>query len=191
MPAQPRTVLQVTLPAWVDAMLDTWEGPLASDGERMRLAVALSALNVERGGGPFAALVFAGERCVGLGVNRVVDSGFSIAHAEIVALMVAQARVRDRLCPAEHPRTLVTTTDPCCQCFGALVWAGVERLVCGATTADAELIGFDEGPKPGNWVELLEQRGVDVRRQVLQEEAAAVLRHYASGGGTIYNAPAL
>ena len=189
MPDQSPTVLQIALPAWAKDLVDTWTAPLASDVERMRLAIALSIMNVDRGGGPFAALVFAGEQCVGLGVNRVVDSGFSIAHAEIVALMVAQARARERLCPAEHPLTLVTTTDPCCQCFGAIVWAGIERLVCGATTADAEVIGFDEGPKPGNWVDLLEQRGMEVRRQVLRDQAAAVLRNYASNGGIIYNEP--
>lgn len=189
MPEQPQTVLEIALPTWVGTTVAHWDAPLDSDTDRMRLAVALSALNVERGGGPFAALVFGGERCVGFGVNRVVDSGFSIAHAEVVALMVAQAANRERLSPIDHPLTLVTTTDPCCQCFGALVWAGVERLICGATTADAEVVGFDEGPKPSDWIKLLEQRGIEVRRQILRQDAAAVLHGYASGGGIIYNAP--
>src|SRR5262245_26742688 len=116
----------------------------------MALAVALSRENLERGGGPFGAAVFAGERLIAAGVNCVLESGFSIAHAEILALMTAQRR----LGPAHEvrvPLTLFASTEPCCQCFGALIWSGVRRLICGATTADAEAVGFDEGPKPEAW----------------------------------------
>lgn len=178
--------LTISLPKWLDSTIAAWNEPLETDHERMALAIELSRLNVERGGGPFAALVFSGEDWLGAGVNRVVDSGFSIAHAEILALMTAQQRRRDRLADVGRPLTLVTTTEPCCQCFGALIWAGVERLVCGATTADAEAIGFDEGPKPAQWVEVLEGRGVAVAREVGRAAAQCVLRQYAQAGGPIY-----
>jgi tRNA(Arg) A34 adenosine deaminase TadA len=118
-----------------------------------------------------------------------MDSGFSIAHAEILALMVCQQRRRERVADLGRPLTLVTTTEPCCQCFGALVWAGVERLVCAATTADAERIGFDEGPKPDDWVRRLEARSIAVVREVQRVEAAEVLDSYLRGGGAIYNQP--
>jgi tRNA(Arg) A34 adenosine deaminase TadA len=186
MQVTPLSELTISLPEWVDATVRHWEKPLETDLQRMKLAIELSRLNVERGGGPFAALVFSGEDWLGAGVNRVMDSGFSIAHAEILALMTAQARRRDRLSDVGRPLTLVTTTEPCCQCFGALIWAGVERLVCAATTADAESIGFDEGPKPENWTGVLEQRGVQLVRQVKRAEAEAVLRQYAEQGGAIY-----
>lgn len=190
MPTLAPVDLVLNLPDWVRLTVNEWTAPLESDSERMELALELAALNVSRGGGPFAALVFAGLECVGAGVNRVMDSGFSIAHAEILALMDSQSRQRDRIIRPDRPITLVTTTEPCCQCFGAVIWAGVDRLVCGAVTADAEAIGFDEGPKPPSWVELLEQRGVDVVREVLRPRAAAVLRQYATAGGAIYNLPA-
>lgn len=189
MPKLSSVALTITMPNWVDAAVDAWDQPLESDAERMCLAIALAELNVERGGGPFAALVFADQECLGAGVNRVMDSGFSIAHAEVLALMASQARARDRTSRSGRPITLVTTTEPCCQCFGALIWAGVERLVCGAVTADAEAIGFDEGPKPADWISVLEQRGVEVVREVLRPKAAAVLQHYARSDGPIYNAP--
>ncbi len=184
----PLAALTIPLPQWLDATVETWKEPLETDLERMTLAIELSRLNVERGGGPFAALVFAGEEWLGAGVNRVMDSGFSFAHAEILALMAAQQRRRDRLSDVGRPLTLVSTTDPCCQCFGALIWAGVERLLCGATTADAEAIGFDEGPKPEGWAAVLERRGVAVVREVGRQEACAVLMQYARGGGEIYGA---
>lgn len=189
MPKLSSIALSITMPDWVDAAVDGWTLPLDSDSERMSLAIALAELNVQRGGGPFAALVFADQECLGAGVNRVLDSGFSIAHAEILALMTAQARARDRLSRSGRPLTLVTSTEPCCQCFGALIWAGVERLVCGAVTADAEAIGFDEGPKPANWIGVLEQRGIQVVREVMRPQAVAVLNQYARSDGPIYNAP--
>jgi len=182
------TALTIPLPEWVDATVGNWGKPLETDVERMELAIELSRLNVERGGGPFAALVFSGEDWLGAGVNRVMDSGFSIAHAEVLALMTAQQRRRERLADVGRPLTLVTTTEPCCQCFGAMIWAGVERLVCGATTADAEVIGFDEGPKPEGWVRVLERRGVSVATEVGRERARVVLQQYASAGGKIYGA---
>jgi tRNA(Arg) A34 adenosine deaminase TadA len=180
------TSLVITLPEWVDETVRNWSEPLHTDSERMKLAVALSRINVERGGGPFAALVFAQNECLGAGVNRVVDTGYSIAHAEILALMTAQQRLFSRGSNSLPQLELVTTTEPCCQCFGSLIWAGVTRLVCGATTADAEAIGFDEGPKPENWDRVLEQRAISVTREVRREEANAVLRNYRARGGEIY-----
>jgi tRNA(Arg) A34 adenosine deaminase TadA len=73
------------------------------------------------------------------------------------------------------------------QCFGALFWAGVRGLVCGARSEDAEAAGFDEGPKPVNWAELLSARGIAVTSDVLRLEAAQVIRDYAASGGPIYN----
>jgi tRNA(Arg) A34 adenosine deaminase TadA len=181
------TALTITLPDWVDQVVENWSAPLVTDRERTRLAIALSAMNIERGGGPFAALVFAGEQWFGAGVNRVVDSGFSIAHAEILALMAAQRRMRDGSATwGGGPLTLVTTTEPCCQCFGALIWAGVGRLVCGATTADAEAVGFDEGPKPQDWAAVLRERGISVDLGVERDGARSVLQQYAEQGGRIY-----
>ena len=184
MNAPPDTSLVITVPGWVDGLIAS-SGPLETDEERMGLAVTLARRNIERGGGPFGALVFLGGRVVGAWVNRVVDTGFSIAHAEIVALMRAQRLLAGS--PIGDDRySLVTTTEPCCQCFGALVWSGIEHLVCGATTDDAEAIGFDEGPKPDAWVAALQSRRIQVTRRVLRDEARAVLADYIAGGGPIY-----
>ncbi len=159
-----------------------------TDEARMRLTVALSRENVLRGGGPFGGTVFLGDRLLATGVNLVLQSGYSIAHAEIVALMAAQSQIVGGALnlPA---LTLFASTEPCCQCFGALVWAGVRRLVCGATTADAEAVGFDEGPKPDAWPQVLQGRGIDVSLGVLRDEARGVLNDYVARGGKIYGKP--
>lgn len=177
--------LMLDIPAWLDEVVSAFSEPLVSDEARMALTVRLSQENVARGGGPFGGTVFAEDRLLAAGVNLVLGSGFSIAHAEIVALMRAQAS----LGPASlspPALTLFASTEPCCQCFGALVWAGVRRLVCGANTADAEAVGFDEGPKPAAWVQVLERRGIAVTQGLLRAEAQAVLADYAARGGRIY-----
>ncbi len=176
--------LVIELPAWVDEVVSS-SGPTPDDEARMALTVRLSEENVARGGGPFGATVFFEERLLAAGVNLVLTSGLSIAHAEIIALMRAQAAL-GRAALARPSLTLFASTEPCCQCFGALIWAGVRRLVCAATTADAEAVGFDEGPKPEAWVTVLERRGIPVQRELLRSQAQRVLRSYVERGGVIY-----
>jgi tRNA(Arg) A34 adenosine deaminase TadA len=107
----------------------------------------------------------------------------------MVALAIAQqvSQTHDLGGPGCAPHELVTSCEPCSMCFGATPWSGVKRLVCAANEQDARDIGFDEGPKPTDWVAALEARGIEVVQGVLREEAVAVLRDYAVGGGAIYN----
>ena len=179
------------LPDWVGEMLADRVYPTVED--RMRLAVELSRLNVRHGtGGPFGAAIFEREtgELLAPGVNLVVGSNCSVAHAEMVAIMVAQQTIGDFDLGGEDrpPYELVASTEPCAMCLGATPWSGVRRLVCGARDEDASAIGFDEGEKPAGWVPALERRGITVVRDVLREEAASVLREYAGGGGEVYNA---
>ncbi|HEY0663169.1 MAG TPA: nucleoside deaminase, partial [Thiobacillaceae bacterium] len=52
---------------------------------------------------------------------------------------------------------------------------------------DVVALGFDEGPKPADWIEELRGRGITVSGDVLREEARAVLADYRAAGGPIYN----
>jgi len=184
--------LRFRLPDWVSGFVGEGEAVFSSVEERMGFVVGASRENVRRGtGGPFGAGVFDGDgKLISLGVNIVEASNCSVLHAEIVAIALAQKALGryDLSYGGKEDYELVTSTEPCAMCFGAVPWSGVSRLVCGARDEDARSIGFDEGPKPANWAHPLEQRGITVVRDVLREEAAAVLREYAEGGGTIYNA---
>jgi tRNA(Arg) A34 adenosine deaminase TadA len=176
--------LIITIPGWIDELVRA-AGSLADERDCMLLTIALSRENVLRGGGPFGALVYADGHVLAAGVNRVLDSGQSIAHAEIVAMMRTQQMLQQGG-KQTGPATLFASTEPCCQCFGALVWSGVTRLVCAATTADAEAIGFDEGPKPEAWTKTLEARGISVQLGLCSPEARDVLDEYKRRGGPIY-----
>ncbi len=188
--------VHLTLPAWAQAWMPELEGRiLADDADKVALAVELSRRNVEAGsGGPFGAAVFGPDhRLVSIGVNRVLPMSCSMAHAEIMAYALAQQRLqrarlnRDADDLPCGPFVLATSAQPCCQCFGATVWAGIDRLLIGARAEDVEaLTTFDEGPLPADWVGELERRGITVLRDLQREAACAVLRIYGSGGGAHY-----
>jgi tRNA(Arg) A34 adenosine deaminase TadA len=175
------------LPDWVLAESERHSGPFTSPAARMGLAVALARASARQGGGPFGAAVFDGAgRLLAPGVNLVRPAGCSVFHAELVALMVAERAVGSHDLGTVGPVTLTSSAEPCAQCFGALPWAGIAALECGARTADAEAAGFDEGPKPAEWVAALAARGIAVRRDVARAEAAAVIADYAASGGPLY-----
>jgi tRNA(Arg) A34 adenosine deaminase TadA len=185
----PRVVLG--LPGWVEEFLPDPGREYPTEEDRMRLAIELSRLNVERRTGePFGAAVFdlSTKQLVAPGVNLVTATNLSTAHAEIVAIMIAQQVVGhfDLGGPGRPPYELVASTEPCAQCFGSVPWSGVRRLACGAWDEDARDIGFDEGPKMPGWIPSLERYGISVVRDVCRDEAAAVLKEYAEDGGVIY-----
>ena len=177
--------IHLTLPPWLADVADTSRRYL-DDEDRVALAIELSRRNVEHGsGGPFGAAVFDGEgRLVAAGVNRVVPQSCSVAHAEMMAYMAAQQRLqRFRLNEDGGRYVLATSAQPCCQCYGATVWAGIDELLIGARAEDVEsLTDFDEGPLPGDWIGELERRGIAVRRDILREQARAVLAAYGESG---------
>jgi tRNA(Arg) A34 adenosine deaminase TadA len=182
----------LALPGWLDTHTQDGELRLAGREERMRWVIGLAERNVaERTGGPFAAAVFerADGRLVAAGVNRVVAARNPVAHAEVLALALACARVgsHDLGAPELPQHELVCTCEPCLMCLGAVLWSGVRSLVCAARGEDAQAIGFDEGPRPPDWVDALQRRGVQVVREVHREDAVALLRAYAARGGEIYN----
>lgn len=183
--------IRITYPPWVASAVE-WDRTYDGMEARMRLAIQLARTNVERGtGGPFGAAVFeaASGRLVAVGMNLVVAGHNSALHAEMVAYMMAQARLRSFTLGADGmPRhELVTSCDPCAMCLGAALWSGVARLVAGAAREDATRLAFDEGPVFPESYRYLEARGMEIVRGVLRDEARAVLRFYRERGGEIYN----
>ncbi|HKL53559.1 MAG TPA: nucleoside deaminase [Wenzhouxiangellaceae bacterium] len=182
----------IELPDWCRKLADDLPDRLPESNDRMRLAIDLSRRNVEAGtGGPFGAVVssIADGRLIAIGVNLVEPATCSSAHAEIVALSLAQASVSSwNLAEADAaPIELATSCEPCAMCLGAIPWSGVQRVICGATKRDAEVTGFDEGERTSDWVGVLNRRGIDVQTEILQPRAAEVLADYRRKGARIYN----
>jgi len=180
------------LPSWIESTLAEAKEVYPTVEERMQLIIKLAQLNIEhRTGGPFGAGIFESKsgRLISAGVNLVESANCSLAHAEMVAIAVAQRVIGsyDLSGGKDNVYQLVTSTEPCAMCLGAIPWSGVRSVVCGARDEDARGIGFDEGSKPPNWVKSLESRAINVTRDVLREQAKAVLLEYGDQGGLIYN----
>lgn len=159
----------------------------------MGLAIALARWNVlEDSGGPFGAAVFERDsgRLVAVGVNLVVPLTNSALHAEMVAFMMAQARLGSYTLAGDGmpAHELATSCEPCAMCLGATLWSGVRRVLCGATRDDALRLDFDEGPVFDASYDYLAERGVEIVRELRRAEAAEVLALYRRRAGVIYNA---
>ncbi len=107
----------------------------------MRRALALAETSVASGGGPFGAVVVRAGVVVAEGHNRVVLDRDPTAHAEIVALRAAAARLGTHVLAGCE---VFTSCEPCPMCLGALVWARVDRVWFSATRHDAAAAGFDD-----------------------------------------------
>ncbi|WP_426702241.1 nucleoside deaminase [Rhodanobacter sp. Col0626] len=177
--------IHLTLPPWIGEVADESRLYL-TDEERVGLAIELSRHNVERSqGGPFGAAVFnEAGRLISVGVNRVVPQTCSVAHAEMMAYMIAQQRLAAFRINEQGGRyILASSAQPCCQCYGATIWAGIDELLIGARSEDVEeLTEFDEGPLPADWIGELERRNITVRRDILREQARHVLSAYGASG---------
>jgi tRNA(Arg) A34 adenosine deaminase TadA len=189
----PLLTFSVSLPEWLPAELVELPATFTTPERRVGLVLDLARKNFEHdSGGPFAAAVFeepAGT-LVAVGVNRVVASACSSAHAEVVALSLAQAALGgfDLGGPGVAEHELVVSWRPCAMCFGAVLWSGVRSLLVAGTGPElAAITGFDEGPLPADWRGELSRRGVKFREGVLREQACAIFRDFAARGGFVYN----
>lgn len=188
--------IHLQLPGWIAAEIGDPARTYPSLEDRMGLVIRLAQRNIEMGGGPFGAAVFEIEtgRLIAPGVNLVVPIKCSLAHAEAIAIAAADQKLQthDLGGPDLPPLELVTSAQPCIQCYGIFWWSGLQRLVIGATKQDVESItGFAEGPLPEDWAGHLAHRPplapVEVIRDVRRDEARAVLQRYHERGGALYN----
>lgn len=187
------TGFSAALPEWVLPFVAGYDAPTSTSEERMALVHALADRNhVAGNGGPFAAVVAdssTGE-IVSVGVNVVLSSGLSSAHAEVTAISLAQVALGSWDLAATRPGLeLVVNWRPCAMCFGAVLWSGVQRLVIAGDGPDLErLTGFDEGPVVADWTEQLHRRGIAVEQDVLRDGAIATYTAYGQSQALVYNA---
>jgi tRNA(Arg) A34 adenosine deaminase TadA len=185
--------VSLTLPKWVYTKLDSLPEEFPTNEDRLRLIIELSQLNIDNEtGGPFAAGVFEEEtgKLVSVGVNRVMPLNCSSAHAEILAISMAQSKLNTfDLSSPDLPRyQLVVNWRPCIMCYGAVIWSGVQSLLIAGSSHELESItGFDEGPFGDEWLNELNKRGISVIDGILKDEAIKVFRSFREKGMYVYN----
>jgi tRNA(Arg) A34 adenosine deaminase TadA len=176
------------------AELNAMPTHLATLEERMAAVLKFARLNFQQQtGGPFAAGIFERDsgRLVVIGVNRVMASNCSSAHAEVMTISLAQQLlgVYDLGGPGLPAHQLVVNWRPCAMCYGAVLWSGVRSLVIAGDGPELEEItGFDEGPVHPDWRGELAKRDIGLVEDVLREPALAVYREFAVSRQFVYNA---
>ena len=93
------------------------------------------------GGGPFGAVVVKNGEIIGRGTNRVTDTNDPTAHAEVVAIRNACAKLGGfQLDGCE----IYTSCEPCPMCLGAIYWARPDKVYYACDKTDAAEVGFDD-----------------------------------------------
>ncbi len=106
----------------------------AEDVHWMQRAIELAGQGQALGEVPVGAVIVKDGDLLGEGFNQPISSSDPTAHAEVVALRQAAARVANyRLVDA----TIYVTLEPCIMCVGALVHARIARLIFGTTEPKA------------------------------------------------------
>lgn len=100
----------------------------------MREALALARESAEAGEVPVGAVVVRDGEVIGRGRNQPITAHDPTAHAEVVALRDAAARVGNYRLPGAM---LYVTLEPCLMCVGAAIHARVDAVVYGTTEPKA------------------------------------------------------
>lgn len=105
------------------------------------MACDIAGENIDRGGGPFGAVIVRDGKVIATGGNSVTIDNDPTAHAEINAIR--------RACGLTHNFKLdgcvvYSSCEPCPMCLSALYWAGVSRVYYANTRDDAAGIYFDD-----------------------------------------------
>ncbi|MCW8895683.1 MAG: nucleoside deaminase [Sulfurimonas sp.] len=107
-------------------------------------------------GGPFGAVVVNNGKIISKAHNQVIKTNDPTAHAEINAIRKASKKLNTfDLSGCE----LYTTCMPCPMCLGAIKWANIKTVYYGATSEDADKIGFRD--KDFYDKEFLELKNID------------------------------
>jgi len=106
----------------------------------LQKSVDLAQANLALGeGGPFGAVIVRNGQIIAEGWNQVVASNDPTAHAEVVAIRIATAKLgRFHL----DDCVLYASSEPCPMCLSAAYWARVQRIVFANSRAEAAAIGF-------------------------------------------------
>lgn len=143
-------------------------------------------LKTESGCGPFGAFIVDDNgQIIHEEVNRVQDLNLCVAHAETLAIINLQKKLKTYDL-SKYNYTLIATGEPCMMCAGTILWSGIKEVYYGATTQDIEgILGFDEGVKC-DWVEQFKQRGINIVGEIARDKCIDVLKFYKEQELVIY-----
>jgi len=142
----------------------------------MARAIQLSIDGINSGrGGPFGAVIVRDGKIVAEAMNQVTSTNDPTAHAEVIAIRQACAKLSAfELKDCE----LYTSSEPCPMCLGAIYWARLARVYFANSADDAAKVGFDDSLIYSEMKLPYSQRRIPAI-QMMREEALTGFRLWA------------
>jgi tRNA(Arg) A34 adenosine deaminase TadA len=143
------------------------------DNPFMARAIQLAVENVRSSsGGPFGAVIVRDGGIVAEGANQVTSINDPTAHAEVLAIRAACAKLKVF---ELHGCDIYTSCEPCPMCLGAIYWARLSRIYFASAAVDASKAGFDDSLIYREIAQPHAQRTIPMT-QMMREESLAAFR---------------
>lgn len=144
------------------------------ESKYMRRVLELAQKGMDEGyGGPFGCVIVKDGEIVGEAHNEVLASNDPTAHAELLAVRRASARLKTfNLSGCE----VYTNGAPCCMCMSSMLWGRVDRAYYVLSMEDSSSIGLGDVPFYEELARPLEARQIIpmVQNRELDRDARAV-----------------
>jgi tRNA(Arg) A34 adenosine deaminase TadA len=150
------------------------------DTKYMRRVLELAQRGMDTGhGGPFGSVIVKNGEIVGEAHNEVLSSNDPTAHAELLAVRRASARLKTfNLSGCE----LYTNGAPCCMCMSSMLWARLDRVYYTLSMEDSRDIGLGDEPFYEELARPLDNRQIIpmVQNRELADDARTVYEAWVS-----------
>jgi guanine deaminase len=150
------------------------------DTKFMRRVIELSQQGMQTGhGGPFGCVIVKDGGIVGEAHNEVLSSNDPTAHAELLTVRRASAKLGTfNLGGCE----LYTNGAPCCMCMSSMLWARVDRAYYVLSMDDSHAIGLGDETFYQELARPLDQRQIVpmIQKPELRQQARAVYELWAT-----------
>jgi len=137
----------------------------------MRCALQLAAKGANCGEVPVGAVVVLNDEIIGSGFNCPISTSDPTAHAEVIALRAACAKIGNYRLPQAR---LYVTLEPCTMCAGMLIHARISELIFGAFEHRSGAVCSCSQVLKQNF----HNHQVLVKSGVLQQECAQILQDF-------------
>ena len=134
----------------------------------MSRAIELSIESVNRGTGPFGAVIVKDDKIIAEGFNTVTLIKDPTSHAEIVAIRSACKKLNNFIL---DDCILYTTCEPCPMCLSAIYWARINKIFYANTRNDAQKIDFSDALIYEELSKTIKERIIPMN-QMMRDEAS-------------------
>lgn len=150
-----------------------------TDADFMRLAIRVAREGIAIGQSPFGSVIVKDGAVAAATHNTVWRDTDPTAHAEVNCIRKAALALKTI---ALHGCTLYSTTEPCPMCLSAIHWAKIDRVIFGATIADAAEAGFCELHVDAKVLAEMGKSHLRVESGLLAKECAALFEEWKAAG---------